>query len=158
MEAVTEFPTDLQKKIIQGSRELVPPTNMDEAVILARGGEFVIDLLANQPVAPEAITAAIVRTAGLIGGNKAFELIARYRPDSRTAVGTEIVRAWSNFDLDTYVRKILANSPYAEELVVTDPTWVSQPGSLPQLRRVRLAIRVGLSPKRVFSPALGASL
>ncbi|GIF65968.1 ATP-binding protein [Asanoa ishikariensis] len=117
---------------------LVPPADTSEAGVLAACGPAVLPLLAALPDLSEAQSAAVIRTAALIGGPAALDLIRRHRSDDRPSVVAELVRGWPRFDPETYAREVLAEAALAaQSLRVDSEVLLPHLRFLTQLTRLR---------------------
>ncbi|MFI5552570.1 NACHT domain-containing protein [Streptomyces sp. NPDC051738] len=91
---------------------LLPPRRKTDPPSLAAVGP---SLLRNLPRAGEALTeraaAQTVRTAALIGGEEALEVLEGYIGDDRHEVILELIDAWAYFDADAYADRILSRLP-----------------------------------------------
>jgi hypothetical protein len=73
-------------------------------------GELVLEMLPGPAGLTEQQAAAVVRTAGLVGGPAALEVIGRFRADQRPEVCWELGSAWSAFDAEEYVETVLRDA------------------------------------------------
>ncbi|MBT2490060.1 NACHT domain-containing protein [Streptomyces sp. ISL-96] len=92
------------------TEELLPPKNLDEAEELAKVGELVLELLSGPEGLDEWCAQAVVRTAGLIGGDAALEVITRFRADTRFRVAFEVSKHWDAFDTREYAERVLSGA------------------------------------------------
>ncbi|MFF3337141.1 NACHT domain-containing protein [Streptomyces flavidovirens] len=92
------------------TEELLPPKDLDEAEELAKVGELVLELLPGPEGLNELCAQAVVRTAGVVGGDAAMEVIARFRADTRFRVAFEVSKHWSAFDATKYVDSVLSGA------------------------------------------------
>ncbi|WP_433383378.1 NACHT domain-containing protein [Actinoplanes sp. CA-142083] len=116
-------------------RLMLPVQGVEQAGDLAVCGPALLPLLAEQDASDENAAAGIVRTATLIGGDAALDVIERFRDDSRPAVVTELVRGWNRFDPEPYARQILAGASVGNLTVSIDDN--AYLGPLSHLRRLR---------------------
>ncbi len=97
---------------------LLPPRRKTDPPSLAAVGP---SLLRNLPRAGGELTeraaAQTVRTAALIGGEEALEVLEGYTGDGREEVIRELIEAWAYFDADTYADRILSRVPLSGRLV-----------------------------------------
>lgn len=94
--------------------KLIPPTKVSDAKELAAVGESVLPLLPRSGrnlLAPHA--ASTVRTASLVGGEAALDILSGYGSDSRKSVYAELSRAWTFFDVEEYAKRVMSKSPIA---------------------------------------------
>ncbi|MGW9439241.1 NACHT domain-containing protein [Streptomyces sp. NPDC055607] len=100
---------------------LIPPSRVTDAKELAAVGPAALPLL------PRSLrgllagpAAASVRTASLIGGEAAMEVISGYASDPRRMVFKELSRAWRQFDVEEYADRVMSKSPLAQTSLVID--------------------------------------
>ncbi|GAA4531116.1 NACHT domain-containing protein [Amycolatopsis samaneae] len=122
---------------------LVPPRSVRESRSLATVGESFLDHLPETLTElSEAQAAACVRTASLVNGPQALDVLTRYAHDPRVKVQRELVQAWKYFDPEAYARRVLADAPLTLEqykLVEVDfPAAVPFLHLLRNLRRCRI--------------------
>ncbi|GAA2660174.1 NACHT domain-containing protein [Streptomyces aculeolatus] len=79
----------------------------------------------------EKAAAQTVRTAALIGGERALHLLEGYVGDERWYVVYELIRAWDYFDADVYVDRVLCRLPLAKRIVL-----INHSGQLHAARRL----------------------
>ncbi|MFF8697299.1 NACHT domain-containing protein [Streptomyces sp. NPDC015144] len=104
-----ELDPAVRAEVRERTAELLPPRTHEEAEALAEVGELVLGLLPEpQEVAGEYAAGYVVRTAALVGGEAAFEVIKGYRNDGRDWVAAQLSEAWGAFDTDDYAREVLA--------------------------------------------------
>jgi hypothetical protein len=120
-----------RKQIEKAAHRLLPPTTMMQADTLAKAGEFALDLLMDQPINSAIQAAATIRTASLIGGDDALQLIRECAKRRSKTIDEELIRAWTRFDAITFARNILSKSHFKRSLSV------SYPAMLPALRYVQ---------------------
>ena len=109
LETSLELGQNLKVEVEKRLSQLVPPKDMIDAKALAAAGEWALKYLAKGEHSAS-ITAACVRTLGLIGGDEALEKLEEYAYDTRQPVIDELVRAWDSFDRDLYARRILSQT------------------------------------------------
>ncbi|MFJ2178305.1 NACHT domain-containing protein [Streptomyces sp. NPDC087851] len=114
LEHAPELDPAMREEIERRTAELIPPRGPEEAGELAKAGELVLELLPGPEGLDEMSAAAVVRTAGLVGGDAALEVISRFREDERFLVGVEVSSAWGNFDTEEYARSELAPREWSE--------------------------------------------
>ncbi|MUL43170.1 NACHT domain-containing protein [Streptomonospora sp. PA3] len=112
LETLDEVPPDIRVAIDACLDDLVPPRDLRSARSLAAVGEPVLDRL---PDSLEHLTAkqarAAVRTAWLVNGPRAINVLTRYATDPRQEVQRELCGAWSYFHPEEYARRVLADAP-----------------------------------------------
>jgi hypothetical protein len=98
--------------VAAGLARLLPPRRTVEARSLATAGPALLHQLPStlDDLSP-ASAAATVRTAALVHGSDALDVLARYGTDPRPEVQRELVRAWQYFDPEEYAQRVLADSP-----------------------------------------------
>ncbi len=105
----------------QHAEKLIPSSKVSEAKELAAVGESVLPLLprsGRRLLAQQA--ASTVRTASLVGGEGALDILGGYGSDGRKAVYAELSRAWTQFDVDEYAKRVMSKSPIARRELVID--------------------------------------
>ncbi|GAA4950902.1 NACHT domain-containing protein [Streptomonospora halophila] len=112
LETLDEVPPDIREAIDTCLDDLVPPRDFRSARSLAAIGEPALDRL---PDSLENLTAkqarAAARTAWLVNGPRALDVLARYAADPRQEVQRELCEAWSYFHPEEYARRVLADAP-----------------------------------------------
>lgn len=109
LEHAPELGPEVWTAVQERTRELLPPRSIDHAEYLAKVGELVPPLLPGPgEVADEYSAGAVVRTAALIGGDAAFDVVVQYRDDERLQVANELSQAWDSFETEPYLHEILA--------------------------------------------------
>ncbi|MFD5751614.1 NACHT domain-containing protein [Streptomyces sp. NPDC127033] len=114
LEHAPELDPAIREEIEERTARLIPPRGPEEAEELAKAGELVLELLPGPEELDEESAAGVVRTAGLVGGDAALEVISRFREDERYWVGIEMSSAWGNFEADAYARSVLAPRAWTE--------------------------------------------
>ncbi|WP_258904764.1 hypothetical protein [Actinokineospora sp. UTMC 2448] len=95
-------------------QRVIPPRNVRESRSLAAVGESVLAYLPDTVFELTAAqAAACARTAALVNGPRAVEVLRGYADDPRPEVLAELVRAWQYFDPESYARQVLADAPLA---------------------------------------------
>jgi hypothetical protein len=104
--------SERQARVAAGLAQLLPPRRAVEARSLATAGPALLRQLPTtlNDLSP-ASAAATVRTAALVHGSDALEVLAHYGTDPRAEVQRELVRAWQYFDPEEYAQRVLADSP-----------------------------------------------
>ncbi|MFP3990403.1 NACHT domain-containing protein [Streptomyces sp. E11-3] len=113
LEHTPELDPAVREAVEERAKELLPPRSQDDAEELAKVGELALELLAGLPEPGELgeyEAAAVVRTAAIVAGDAGFEVVSRFREDSRAPVALQVVQAWGAFDTETYAREVLAAS------------------------------------------------
>ncbi len=126
LETSPELPAVLRAKIEARTSALIPPKTHATAESLAAAGEFVLDLLAGPVPADPDAAAASVRTAALIGGPAALELLAGYGGEQDPAVVDELIAAYPRFEPAEFAEHVLADTPLPSGcLSVADPAMLA---------------------------------
>ena len=138
LESAPELAPELQRKIHECLRNLIPPGNKTEARALSSAGDLAAELLDVGLKAENVlVTAAIIRTLALIGTDKALERLKVHGLDDRVTVTRELIRAWDAFDIIRYAEEVLRCCPLDHgHLTVTDPTLLKGVGVLELLSRL----------------------
>lgn len=93
----------------------------------------------------EARAQATVRTAALVGGDRALQVIAAFRGDDRYEVGHELSDAWGRFPTADYADAVLAGAPMrTTHLHIRTPGQLAAFAGLPHIRRVYLTSDNGI--------------
>jgi hypothetical protein len=137
LETAVELEPALVQRIENALRGLVPPSSMADAKALASAGELAVPALQGHKRARVLETSACVRALSLIGGESALRALSEYGSDSRLTVLRELVRAWSRFDLEEYVERVLAKSPRLNSgLELSDLQLIEAGRALPSHARI----------------------
>lgn len=105
-------PPAVLKRIDERIRTLVPPRGVREGRSLVTVGESILDYLPTDPSTLSAAqAAACVRTAALVNGPRALDMLSGYAADPRPELTHELARSWKYFDPETYARRVLADAP-----------------------------------------------
>ncbi|MEU9237064.1 NACHT domain-containing protein [Streptomyces subrutilus] len=149
LEHAPELDPEVRREVQTRTAALLPPKSLDQAEKLAKVGELVLELLP----APDGLTgdeaAATVRTAALVGGPRALELISEFRGDTRFPVCHELSSSWRRFDAEAYADAVLADSRLgpAAFLQVYTPHQLALLPRLRHLNRVRVEGEFGIPPQ-----------
>jgi hypothetical protein len=111
-------PDEVRVEVEAAAAELIPPASATDAEELARAGEFVLDLLPG----PEGLTrrqsAAVVRTAALIGGDVAWEKLKKFADVDNSWVIDELLTAWRFApDEEEFARTVLSKVDFGDRIV-----------------------------------------
>ncbi|WP_181787389.1 NACHT domain-containing protein [Streptomyces phytophilus] len=117
---------DAVKKLFPAKRKTDPPA------LAAVGPTLLRWLPRSLEELSEPAAARTVRTAALIGGEKALDLLAGYVGDEREEVVNELIKAWNYFDADVYADRVLCRLPLAGNLVA-----INHPGQMRAAARLR---------------------
>ncbi|MGP4049226.1 NACHT domain-containing protein [Streptomyces sp. 2A115] len=132
LEHAAKLDPGIREEVERRAGALIPPHNFDEAQELAALGPIVLELLPGPEGLTELVAAAVVHTAGLIGGDAALPLLARYLGHEDTAVQGNLGSHWSAFDTETYGQEIICNLTGRSGVLIT----VTSPEQLAELRRL----------------------
>ncbi|WP_030203156.1 NACHT domain-containing NTPase [Streptomyces sp. NRRL S-87] len=148
LEHAPELDPSLRGEIQSRTAELLPPRTPGQAEELAKAGELVLELLPDLSSLGEAEAAATVRTAALLGGDRALEVIAAFRRDDRYEVGHEIAESWGRFPTGRFADAVLTDAPMrAAHLHIRSPEQLDAWSRLPHIRRVHLTWEQGVPPE-----------
>ncbi|MEV5751349.1 NACHT domain-containing protein [Actinoallomurus sp. NPDC052308] len=140
LETLPAIPAELRQAIDACLDDLVPPRDLASARSLSSVGETILDRL---PKSLDALTPAaaraVVRTAWLVNGPHALDLLAGYGADSRFLVQEELIKGWEYFDPDDYARRVLADAPLADRWVTVPPRLLTAARHVRQLRSLNSA-------------------
>jgi hypothetical protein len=108
LETLPSIPRDLNVAIDRCLDDLIPPRDLRSARSLATAGEPVLSRLPKTlDGLSEAAARAAVRTAWLINGPEALDLLSRYAADLRPQVWEEVNDAWAYFEPNEYAQRAL---------------------------------------------------
>ncbi|MFG2878018.1 NACHT domain-containing protein [Streptomyces sp. NPDC048337] len=140
LEHAPELDPSLRSEIQSRTAELLPPRAPSEATELAKAGELVLDLLPGPGDDLSVLgAAATIRTAALVGGDRALALIRRFRNDTRAEPLSELDDAWGHFDTETYADQVLSDVSAEQALLsVRTPDQLACLARLGEFRRLRL--------------------
>ncbi|MEE1818957.1 NACHT domain-containing protein [Streptomyces sp. SP18ES09] len=139
LEHAPELEPGVRAEVERRARELIPPRSVKDAEDLAKAGELVLELLPGPEDLDADGAAAVVRTAALVTGDAAFEVVARFREDDRFNTAFQRSEAWGAFDTERYAREVLAASTWDEvALGVQSREQLAALRLLPRTRSVRL--------------------
>ncbi|MFD0124248.1 NACHT domain-containing protein [Streptomyces virginiae] len=140
LEHAPELDPQVRREIEGRTAELLPPQRISQAEELARAGELVLDLLPSPADDPSEIEAAgTIRTAALVGGERALAVIRRFRQETRPRVAQELDDAWGNFDAREYSEAVLAEATLGGRLLsVHTPEQLACLDALGQYNTLRL--------------------
>ncbi|MFF3755225.1 NACHT domain-containing protein [Streptomyces sp. NPDC002018] len=139
LEHAPELDPEVRAEVEARAKELVPPRDRADAEALAKFGELVLELLPGPEGLDERTAAAVVRTAALIEGDAAFEVISRFRQDARLSVASEVAGAWKSFDTESYATTVLSGHEWTSSyLYVRTREQLDALRHVPQARRVHV--------------------
>ncbi|WP_329250629.1 NACHT domain-containing protein [Actinoallomurus sp. NBC_01490] len=114
LETVPEIPAELRDRIEHCLANVIPPRNAEEAHLLVGAGEEILRRLPRDlDGLGTARAVAAVRTAWLINGPAALDVLVAYGRDGRKEVQDELITGWEYFEPETYARRVLAETPWS---------------------------------------------
>ncbi|POX52824.1 serine protease [Streptomyces sp. Ru72] len=152
LEHATALAPDVRAEVERRAAALVPPESPADAELLAQAGTVALDLLPP----PEGLTAgqagAVVRTARLLGGEHAYQVLHSFRAHPDQNVRQELADAWDGFDARAYAEGILVHTPLAGvRLTVSSSAQLS---ALSTMGPVPALACVGDFPAEALAPVL----
>ncbi|MFD8497455.1 NACHT domain-containing protein [Amycolatopsis sp. NPDC059657] len=123
LETANRLEPELYEEALEEIREILPPRTLDEARSLAMSGADALRYLSVSGLrADEAV--ASIRTAALVGGPEALELITGIAKEySFDSIGDELVSVWPFFDPIEFAKRAFKEAATsAVTLVVNDMT------------------------------------
>ncbi|MEU8606856.1 NACHT domain-containing protein [Actinoplanes sp. NPDC048791] len=106
---------EIRDQVHQAARRLIPPATLDDAELLAKAGPFVLDLLPGPQGLDDEQAARVIRTAAMIGGEGARDIIARFTGIDQSMVIDELLRAWRlSEDPERYATAVLADVEFGD--------------------------------------------
>jgi hypothetical protein len=139
LEHAPELDPSVRREVEKRTARLMPPRSSGQADSLAKVGELVLELLPGPDGLSEPEAAAVVRTAGLIGGEAALAVISRFREDQRFSVRVALDSAWPRFDTVTYFDAVLDGTvPDGHPTTMSGPEQLALLPRLPQLSNLVL--------------------
>ncbi|MBO0804274.1 MAG: NACHT domain-containing protein [Nocardiopsaceae bacterium] len=137
LETITSIPDDVRTALYRCLDGLIPPGDQDEAVQLAAIGEPVLRRL---PTSLEGLredeAVATVRTAWLINGPGALDVLRGYAADMRYNVQYEFNKAWDYFDPGEYAERVLSATSPGGSLIVNSGRSSAAPAQFAALAAV----------------------
>ncbi|MFI6691328.1 NACHT domain-containing protein [Streptomyces sp. NPDC050433] len=118
LEHATSLDPQVRREVERRANALVPPKNVDEAVLLADAGPLVLDLLPGPEGLSDEEATAVVTTARRIRGDHALQVLLEYAEHPARDVRAELVSAWGAFDATAFAELVLAR-------VVTDDLTIA---------------------------------
>ncbi|MFE5094054.1 NACHT domain-containing protein [Streptomyces sp. NPDC056638] len=138
LEHAPELAPEVRKEVEDRTERLLPPDGVDSAEELAKVGELVLGLLLSwTDELTESQAAAVVRTAALVKGDTAYEVVAHFRDDERHLVADAVSQAWSAFDAEQYAREMMAVRSWEDT-----SAYVKTDAQLAALRHLPVARKV----------------
>ncbi|MDF2270829.1 NACHT domain-containing protein [Streptomyces coacervatus] len=152
LEHATALAPEVRAEVERRAAVLVPPGDLADAELLAQAGAVVLGLLPPPDgLAPEQAR-AVVRTARLLGGEHAFQVLSTFRGHADRRVRQELADAWDSFDALAYAEGILAHTELTGVSLTVRST--EQLAALPLLDRVPILGCVGDFPAEALSTVL----
>lgn len=112
LETLPAIPVELRQDVEACADDLVPPHDVVSARSLSNVGEPILDRLPRTLTGlTSAAARAVVRTAWLVNGPPALDLLTGYGKDPRQNVQEELAKGWEYFDPDVYAQRVLADAP-----------------------------------------------
>jgi transcriptional regulator with XRE-family HTH domain len=109
LEHATEIDPTTRHEVQQRTTALLPPRSTDEALALAAIGPVILDLLPGPDGLEDDEAEAVVRTAGLIGGDAALTIMKKFRTSPVEGVKSALQVYWDRFDTDDYAHEVLTH-------------------------------------------------
>ncbi len=97
---------ETQEYVLEEAGDIFPPSNEEDAKLIASAGDPAVPLLEANPDHNETEAAMCIRTLALIGSETALQALTQYTTDERGQVTAQLGRAWEAFDLRDYVERI----------------------------------------------------
>lgn len=150
LETMGSVPEETGKRLDENLERLTPPRRTSDATSLAAVGDPVLRKL---PRSLDSLTTtaarSAVRTAALIGGERALDLLEAYAEGGRADVHEQLADAWEYFDPDPYAERVLAR--FSLEHVLLKLSHPSQWAAATRMRSarkvwIRFPMASGLGP------------
>ncbi|WP_448700798.1 NACHT domain-containing protein [Streptomyces avidinii] len=140
LEHAPELDPHVRQAVLDRTADLLPPRGPEQAEELAAAGELVLDLL---PYPEEGLgdlaAAGAIRTAALVGGERALTVIRRFRAETGPKAVYELDEAWARFEPHAYAQDVLGGADLGYgALTVTTVGQLACLGTLQQFERLRL--------------------
>ncbi|WP_336205180.1 NACHT N-terminal Helical domain 1-containing protein [Nonomuraea sp. LPB2021202275-12-8] len=120
LETLPSVPERLGEAVDGCLSDLIPPRDVASARSLATAGQIVLDRLPRDVsgLSPAAARAC-VRTAWLVNGPLALDVLSGYAHDGRVEVERELIEGWRYFEPGLYAQRVLSSvGTIGERLVV----------------------------------------
>ncbi|MFI1652430.1 NACHT domain-containing protein [Streptomyces avidinii] len=135
-----ELAPEIHGEVQARTSKLLPPRTPEQAEDLAKAGEMVLELLPGPDGLSEAEAASCIRTAALVGGDRALQVIAGFGRDHRYEVAHEVSESWGRFETADYAETVLAGASSGEaHLHIRTPEQLKAYEELSHIRRVHLS-------------------
>lgn len=145
LETLRAVPAELRADVEACLDDLLPPRDLASARSLSNVGD---PILARLPRTPDGLTAAaaraVVRTAWLVNGPEALDLLIGYGRDQRDEVQDELIKGWEYFDAELYAQRVLADLPLDNRFLYVPAKRLLRPA-----RHVRQVRRLSIGPGEV---------
>ncbi|MFG2583153.1 NACHT domain-containing protein [Streptomyces malaysiensis] len=133
LETMESVPSELTERLDDALGSLVPPRRRKDVISLAVVGDPVLRRLPRSLDGLSGTAARTsVRTAALIGGGRALDLLAAYAEAGHAEAEKELADVWEYFDPEEYARRVLAKCSL-EDVTLT----LSHPSQWPSARELR---------------------
>ncbi|MEV4551855.1 NACHT domain-containing protein [Nonomuraea wenchangensis] len=152
LETLPSVPERLRAAVDGCLDDLIPPRDVGSARSLALAGQVVLDRLPTSLAGlSPAVARACVRTARLINGPGAIDVLAGYAADGRWQVRSELIEGWKYFEPEVYARQVLSHMEMASDFLTARTS-----GQLSALRVLppRKHLSVYLPVTRDLSPLM----
>jgi flagellar biosynthesis GTPase FlhF len=133
----------LRDKILQNAAIAIPPTDEDEAKLVASAGDPAIQLLEPKEAYSEEQIISCIETLAMIGSKNAMHQLVKFACDLRQPVRQALVAAWDNFDRDQYAQIVLVS---LEEITIIHSSRLRGIKHLRNLISLNLLLKV--SPEK----------
>lgn len=97
----------LREEILQSASSEIPPSDDDEAKLVASAGDPAIPLLAPSESYVDEQRIFCIKTLALIGSEHAMIQLAQFATNASVPVRQALVAAWDNFNHDKYAQTVL---------------------------------------------------
>jgi hypothetical protein len=150
LENMPSAPSRLIESLRKHSSQIIPPKSMDEAATLASAGEFGLMLLKEHGADSAAEISRLIRTASLVGGREALDLIQRTVRSADTKLSDNllvqdaIISAWLRFDPELYARRVISGTLFARSIRVRNPELAAGIHHIRGLESLQLEQECGL--------------
>ncbi|MFF3674755.1 NACHT domain-containing protein [Streptomyces sp. NPDC002120] len=140
LEHAPELDRDVSAAVLSRTAELLPPRGPEQAEELAGAGELVLDLLPSPADMPSELeVAGTIRTAALVGGERALAVIRRFRKETRLKPVQELDDAWGRFDARSYADAVLSEATLGQGVLsLRTPEQLACLDGLEQYKDLRL--------------------
>jgi Leucine-rich repeat (LRR) protein len=130
-------------------RGMLPPRTDEEAVLVAAFGEGILPWLATADTTDEEALRHCIRTAALVGGPGALDLISQYSTNPIAADLEEVfVEVWDRFDPEDYAERVLTNLPLRCLVHIRNSRLLSAVHMIPHVRRLSTEVSHGMMDLR----------